>query len=202
MGDGFEIGGSGLDFVGVAVTSSLGHGESTAGCELVERGVGTVLRHINPFGLADGEKIVFDADNVNGLHWSGRAGAGRRGAREIKFVDEQRDQGDDEEAENVADAAHDGSGMRRFELALAAPVPPNALLGGQARIACLCDGGGKDVEATGIDGLALFFAEAAIERTGFAAGELRDAANAERMKRVDRGRADGDQVAQFARGKR
>jgi len=67
-------------------------------------------------------------------------------------------------------------------LSFAAPIPPLALFGGQERIARLRDGCGKNVQATDVLMLAGNTAELMVHLARIPTGELRNAADAEKVK--------------------
>jgi hypothetical protein len=86
-------------------------------------------------------------------------------------------------------------------LSLAAPIPPLALVGWQPRIASLCDGRAKRVQAANIDVLAGDFAELLIQANGILFGEVRDTANTQKFKIAEYGGPDGDQIFEAAGGR-
>src|SRR6267142_6351555 len=77
-------------------------------------------------------------------------------------------------------------------LSLAAPIPPLALLGGKKRVACLGHGGGKDILATDIDGLAGGATEFLVEPGRILPSKLLNAANAETLKIAEHGWSNGN----------
>jgi hypothetical protein len=86
-------------------------------------------------------------------------------------------------------------------LSLTAPIPPLALVGWQPRIASLCDGRAKRVQAANIDVLAGDFAELLIQAKGIVFGEVRDIANTQKFKIAEYGGPDGDQIFEAAGGR-
>ena len=62
-----------------------------------------------------------------------------------------------------------------MRLPLPAPIPPLALLGRKKRIACLGDGGGKDILAANIDALASDAAKFLVKTGWILPGKLRNA---------------------------
>src|SRR5579871_2645629 len=79
-------------------------------------------------------------------------------------------------------------------LALAAPVPPLALLCGKKRIAGLGNGGGKDILAADVHALAGDLEKLLVETFWILAGKLLHAANAKQLKVAQHGWPDGDQI--------
>jgi hypothetical protein len=86
-------------------------------------------------------------------------------------------------------------------LSLPAPIPPLALVGWQPRIASLCDGRAKCVQAANIDVPAGDFAELLIQANGILFGEVRDIANAQEFKIAEYSGPDGDQIFEVAGGR-
>ena len=81
-------------------------------------------------------------------------------------------------------------------LALPAPVPPLALLGGKKGVARLGDGGGENILTADIHVLAGDTTKLVIEPGWILPGKLFDAANAKQIKVAKHGRADRDQVGE------
>src|SRR4029077_7007737 len=80
----------------------------------------------------------------------------------------------------------------------AAPIPPGALLGGEKGIPGLGHGGGESIEAADVDLLPGDAAKPLVELFRILAGELGDAADAEKLEIAKHGRADRDEVPELA----